>query len=693
MKLNKLIISNFGPYRGDNEFDLRTTPDKPVILFGGKNGSGKTTLFQAIQICLHGRSALGRRTSQSEYKSEIRSNLHDGTGGKSSTASVRLNFEYGNFGDRESYSVERSWRDRGESIVEDLTVKRNGNELTDLDASQWEDFLKELIPPGVSQLFFFDGEKVQELATSIEEGSGFEDSLLSLLGLDLVDRLEADLSIYLSNKLDDESGELTEKIQEFEAETEELEDELDKIEHEIAQAMDNRSELDRKISQKEETLAQEGGAFAERRNELKDERASLESEISSIEEEMRNVVMGTFPFTLAPDLCRNVEDRLREETRIRNRTVAWEEVIEELDSFATEDHINQLSNLDLSVDQSQKLISHLQAELSDKIDDEAIELQLANSFSENQRQQMFTIVDSALTQDPQRMAKLSAKYEDKTRQLQKIEQQLTRAPDEESISPILTEINELTEKRGKLSKEIEELDERREEIETEITRIETERDRVIEKQARAEDISERADLARKTRRAVKEYREKLATRKLNRLESVLTERYRTLSNKSEFYQSVNIDEDELTIWIETANRGRKEQSQLSAGERQIFATALLWALADISDRPLPFIIDTPMGRLDHDHRENLVKNFFPEASHQVLVLSTDTEITEGYYDYLSDFTAAEYHFDYDEDEGKTDITRGYFESSSSESRASSSETSEINEHDDEQIELEGFNNE
>ncbi len=194
MKLNRITITNFGPYRDSHEFDLRTTPDSPVILFGGKNGAGKTSFFESVQLCLHGQSALGRRTSSSEYEEKIRNSLHDGVEGKSDTASIEVQFEYANMGERDTYSVERSWRDRGKSITEDLTVERNGEQLDDLESDQWQDFLKELIPPGVSQLFFFDGEKVQELATAIEENSGFGDSLLSLLGLDLVERLEADLS-------------------------------------------------------------------------------------------------------------------------------------------------------------------------------------------------------------------------------------------------------------------------------------------------------------------------------------------------------------------------------------------------------------------------------------------------------------------------------------------------------------------
>ena len=308
MKLNQLVITDFGPYRGRNEFDLRTTPDSPVILFGGKNGAGKTTFFQAVQLCLHGQSALGRRTSRSEYEEEIRNNFHDKPDGKSEVATIRLEFEYANLGERDTYSVERSWRNRGKSIVESLTIEQNGEELSDLDDDQWEDFLKELIPPGISQLFFFDGEKVQELATTIERDSGFGDSLLSLLGLDFVDRLEADLSIYLSNKLD-QSGqtELRTELNELSNEIEALEAELDDVEYEIAEKRDELSDIDRTISQHEEKLAQEGGAFAQKRDQLKEKRAQLESEKEVLEEEIREEIMGSFPFALPQSFVKTLK--------------------------------------------------------------------------------------------------------------------------------------------------------------------------------------------------------------------------------------------------------------------------------------------------------------------------------------------------------------------------------------------------
>ena len=52
MLLTKIILNDFGVYRGRNEFDVQTTKDKPIILIGGTNGAGKTTLFESVMLCL-----------------------------------------------------------------------------------------------------------------------------------------------------------------------------------------------------------------------------------------------------------------------------------------------------------------------------------------------------------------------------------------------------------------------------------------------------------------------------------------------------------------------------------------------------------------------------------------------------------------------------------------------------------------
>jgi len=99
---------------------------------------------------------------------------------------------------------------------------------------------------------------------------------------------------------------------------------------------------------------------------------------------------------------------------------------------------------------------------------------------------------------------------------------------------------------------------------------------------------------------------------------------------------------------------------LSEGEKQVFAISVLWGLAQASPRPLPAIIDTPMARLDSQHRHHLINRYFPNASHQVIILSTDTEVDQDFYGALQPHITRAYHLDYDENEKVTTAREGYF---------------------------------
>ena len=58
-----------------------------------------------------------------------------------------------------------------------LHVTKNGEPLDDIDQENADEFLRDLIPPGVSQLYFFDGEKIQQLAEADEEDIALSDAI------------------------------------------------------------------------------------------------------------------------------------------------------------------------------------------------------------------------------------------------------------------------------------------------------------------------------------------------------------------------------------------------------------------------------------------------------------------------------------------------------------------------------------
>jgi DNA sulfur modification protein DndD len=133
-----------------------------------------------------------------------------------------------------------------------------------------------------------------------------------------------------------------------------------------------------------------------------------------------------------------------------------------------------------------------------------------------------------------------------------------------------------------------------------------------------------------------------------------------LCRKERLIQRAEIDPHDFSMILIDSGGESVPHGDLSAGETQIYAIALLWALRQVSGRPLPVIIDAPLGRLDSDHRQNLVERYFPRASQQVILLSTDTEVDAEFYTAMEDSISHAYHLDYDQVQKSTQVSQGYF---------------------------------
>jgi DNA sulfur modification protein DndD len=125
-------------------------------------------------------------------------------------------------------------------------------------------------------------------------------------------------------------------------------------------------------------------------------------------------------------------------------------------------------------------------------------------------------------------------------------------------------------------------------------------------------------------------------------------------------ERILIDPATFAITLFDATGHGVAKQRLSEGEKQIFAIAVLWGLARASVRPLPAVIDTPMARLDAAHRRHLIERYFPNASHQVVIFSTDTEVDRQAYLALQPHIARAYHLRYDEGARRTVGEEGYF---------------------------------
>ncbi|MGE0702447.1 MAG: DNA sulfur modification protein DndD [Vicinamibacterales bacterium] len=670
MLLRRLVLEDFGLYRGVQEIDLTPRQKRgrtlPVVLFGGKNGAGKSTIFEAILLCLYGRAAIGDRVRQSDYLDYLFQRMHRSPFGLGSTrASVTVEFDFVQAGVRHVYEVTRSWvaaRATSASIDVSLDLRQDGQRLDDLDHSHWDDFLKELIPPGLSQLFFFDGEKIQRLAEQDSQELGR--SVKSLLNLDLVERLSADLQIYVTRQAraaanDNERGEidklaglrqdLMSRAQQLEAERREVQS--SKLDH-IALTIDKL----------EKKLRAEGSELAKVRDGFIAERGHLLIAIKQDEERLRELAGSTLPFALCSSLIRDLgkslaaaNDRMTPLAKKRvtagTSTVLKQFVTGALEGSEAIDRRARKKAADI-------LTRELRAVLKDPPNRSAVKG--VEHLSHTERGRLLSWIESALRDSAPEAKRIGDRLEKATRRLQQIEAALAQAPTEDALKLTVAEVNDAHQHLGAAQQEAKSLDEDLNRVARELADVERRIERVSGKLKEGEQAEERAATVKRSQAALKQYLVAVTELKLRQLEREVTQCFGAICRKGDLVHQIRIDPESFEIALLDQSGHFIPKERLSAGEKQVFAVALLWALGRTSGRPLPVIIDTPLARLDSDHRKLLLERYLPSASHQVLVLSTDTEVDEAAFAALEPSVSHAYHLKYDHAGRFTTADAGYF---------------------------------
>ena len=197
MIFQELILENFGPYRGRQVLDLRPRDEqRTIILFGGMNGGGKTTLMDAIRLALYGHRASCASRGTLSYPEFLKQCINRQA--KSSTVEMAFKQTLNNEAQPTEFRIHRTWTDEV-SNRDTLQIFTNGEIAPDL-AQKWDERIEDLLPLGISRLFLFDGEQVGELADQDTLPQSVMSAIRSLLGLELPDRLSADLDVLTSRK-------------------------------------------------------------------------------------------------------------------------------------------------------------------------------------------------------------------------------------------------------------------------------------------------------------------------------------------------------------------------------------------------------------------------------------------------------------------------------------------------------------
>ncbi|MCY2991739.1 MAG: DNA sulfur modification protein DndD [Planctomycetota bacterium] len=687
MILDRLTLRNFCLYRGQQTFELAPTvrggKPAPIVLFGGINGGGKTTFLDAVQLVLYGIRARCSKRADKPYEQFLRESIHRGVD-PAEGAEIQLVFRYAAQGQELRYEVTRSWSLVRDRIRENVQVCRDG-EPDGWMSENWNQLVEELIPLGIAQLCFFDAEKIRFLAEDDTSTQALGVAIKSLLGLDLAERLVADAAV-LEGRVAKRARKSTD-LQELERLEEAFEikqAEIHRLVQELGALENPRLVAIQRLQQTEDQFARIGGQHWEQRETRHRRRAELEQLVADAQERLVGLAATELPLALLrPDLLPTVADQANrergaEETAITTRLLAERDeqllnalkqqragskAIKLVQEFLEQDRARRAAQVG-QVFQPDVCVSRVKRERLTDADVRLESLTYRLALSEGVRRALEHLLDRGLAERLATADELLKKLDTGQRELADVERGLQATPEEASVRDVAeqlkaasTELAAIDQQAKRLEKQLDGLRSEREQWQKDLQKL---RRKVVDEEIDGEEDARIGKLLGQTQQTMQEFLRRATASKIDHLSGSITESFRFLLRKKSLVHLVLIDPATFAITLYDDQGHEVPKQRLSEGEKQIFAISVLWGLSRASARPLPAIIDTPMARLDGKHRDKLVERYFPHASHQVIVLSTDTEIERRYFHDLQPHIARAYHLNYDDEKKVTVADEGYF---------------------------------
>ena len=667
MYIKEIELNNFRIYKGVNKITLSPEKDKNVIVVSGKNGFGKTTFLMSLVWCLYGKNMqnvdelyqkeIGDKGGYGKYIGNSLNRLAKSEGETKFSVSVTFRdvkipeITCNEIKITRTYDIVTSASDKVEVLVDGFQNELIQDLTTDGKQDGEEIFIRDFILPiEIAKFFFFDAEKIVSLAeiNSPEQRRLLSKAYTEVLGIkkyeDLKDQLESIQDEYRKKSAKpQEKSELSQIIADIDKtqiEIEEIEKSIQKINDEKVEKVNASNDIQRK-------LIQEGNQMTlEQLNKLKEEESSLNNKLSLLQDDLKEL-FDLIPFGLAGETLMEVSTQLTNEKNYRTNKFIQEDVGEktnkilddieqEKKSFPTaipteirnfyENQIKNLVRKHFFAD-APELPSNFEA-LHDFSDAETNELNgLVNNLKHTFKE-AFTRLNDEYSRSKNQLDSIRRKIRDAEKDAE--DEYISNLRSEKErldlrVMSIEKDIYDYKEKIGGLKNDIKTLKQRQEELRKKID----DSRKYSAKEEKAQEVIDR----------LKDFIKSFKEEKKKSLESNILNELNILMHKKGFIKKVRVDinqsGDDVDINLFNSRNEKIDKGSLSMGERQMYASALLKALVDESDIEFPVFIDSPMQKFDRDHAENVIKEFYPNVSKQVVLFPLIyKELTESEFNLL-----------------------------------------------------------
>lgn len=699
MKFSKININNFRQYFENVSIDLETSHNKNIIIIGGRNGYGKTNLLLSLVWCLYGEKITHiddnfKKEIQKEknYSSFMQQSINWTAKKENKTQfSVEIELtdielpEIKNF-NQETNSVRLKRSFDVSTMLESFSIieTTSGLEIFEDDNDKINFVNDFLIPIDAAKFVFFDAEKIAEIANlSIkDEGSFINDALGKILGLDVYETLIEDLEIYINGlKKEGASQNLKEQIINNEKAIELSNDQINHLEEENADILKEIDSLKKKIREFENLISQNSkqGNSSFDRNAIISEIDKLrkkENELSASFNELNEII----PIAILTGKIEEVKEHLdiQEQYEISKSTSRdslnkIEQFIENLFNKPPEPENSSLSLKDkmFYYEKALSLGSQLFGEKEDNPN-----LEFKHDLNNSEKKLITDALQLVNTQSKDLFEATIKEFNETNIKLTELDNTLRKVDADleddlilEYFSKKETADFDIAEKNRKIGENNHQIARLR----SDIIRLNQQLVTLVKKV----DINEKNKLKiQKTNRFIdvlnafldeqkKEHKDSLEKSILAEMKKLMHKMIGD-QNKNKFIEDVNVtilasgQGMKITLYDQDDNEIRKES--LSSGEKQIYISCLIKAILNESINNLPIFIDTPLGRLDGEHRDSITKKYYPSLSEQVVLFSTNSEITPKRFNDISENVSKSYMLF--NDGINTSVRNGYFNTTS-----------------------------
>ena len=658
MYFTRVELHNFGIYKGTHEMSLTDQiGDRNITLVGGLNGRGKTTFHDAILLALYGKQAV--RYIQEKAYSYEKLLLDDVN--KHATDAVTFVAVTLALNENEQYRVKRSWSVRNGKVETKVLVEKNGAEDSYLGGN-WDYYIEEILPFGIARFFFFNNEKITQLAddTSFEQ---IKASIKSAIGVSTIERSIRHVDEVIRRK--------TKTIEAFSKSDDyvsykDVESQITTLDQRLAEGQQNLHDLERKrdhlvaaLEAKEKEFWSTGGDLSRNREAIKLEMQRIKDDVAQTNDQiMKLAVDPSTPLFMCRQLVQQSYDgeidfQNREAKRYSENMILQKhkELIKRLaDSGLDAQTIATVKNIISDV-----LVGHL------SVDAVAPLKKGMSSTSMMLYERLISEVFQTLAQHIENLIEL---VNSKENEWLGLDAHLGEGTEKTLAMQLYDSLKNLESDKALVESDIQRQQDAIESMNRQRDILVSKRIQLIkalaEKENAHEDDARILKYAAMSIEVLTEFKQRLQREKVSKLSAMATQCFHELVDKDSLVSQILIDPDTLDVTMLDLDGRELLKNQLSAGEQQMFAISIVWALALSSGYKAPVIIDTPMARLDSAHRTNFVTKYLPAASSQVMVLSTDEEIYGRYLDLVRDKVVDYYTLLYREEEQCTSIVHGYF---------------------------------